>query len=323
MKSHEKLLIVSGEYNMPLVKKIIAEAASMQIGVTLLYRDVQMLRAKHREYSLAAFKWDYDRFNQILAEHNAYMYLNGEARYLTLDDPDKIRIQKKAFGKSRNILKSKNIKIIMMEGLINYGLSEENLLSEINFWRSLDIDFSKLAHDTDEKMMKYKDAHELLIENDEGTHLSFKIHAILCDYGSFTDLSHQSSTINIPGGEILFIPKSQTINGTVKSSTGYISGEILKNPILYVKKGEVVDYSSDEKKELINHTIEKSGAFGRKVSFVSLGTNFNMKKMNIDPTYITKAQGIITVGWGLSDGADGGPVNCQIPIKNAHISIIS
>jgi len=46
----------------------------------------------------------------------------------------------------------------MMEGLINHNLSEENLLSEINFWRSLDIDYNKLASETDELVKKYKDA---------------------------------------------------------------------------------------------------------------------------------------------------------------------
>jgi len=322
MKSHEKLLIVSGEYNMPLVKKIIAEASRLQIGVTLLYRDIQILKAKHNEYSLAAFKCDYDRFNQLLAEHNVYMYLNGELRYIPLDDPDKIRIQHKALDKSREILRSKKIKIVMMEGLINHNLSEENLLSEINFWRSLDIDYNKLASETDELVKKYKDAKKILIETDDGSHLTFEVQNILCDYGSFTDLTHQSSTINIPGGEILFIPKPKSISGTVKASTGFILGEILKNPYMKIENGDVTEYSSDTNQELVTKTVAQAGSNGRKVSFVSLGTNFNMKKKNIDPSYITKIKGVVTIGWGVHDGVDGGSVNCQIPIENTHISII-
>ena len=140
MRAKEKLLIVSGEYNMPLVKKILLEASKRQIETTLMLRDKELLKAKHNLFSLATYSWDFAKFNRALNDTDVYLYLNGESRFIPLNDADKKKIQQKAFAKSRNIVKKNNIRIAMMEGLMRDELTEENILSELTFWKSLDID---------------------------------------------------------------------------------------------------------------------------------------------------------------------------------------
>ena len=108
MQAKEKLLIVCGEYNMPLVKKILIEASKRQIETTLMLRDKEMLEAKHKLFSLATYSWDFEKFNRALKNTDVYLYLNGESRFIPLEDPEKKKIQQKAFAKSRDIVKKNN-----------------------------------------------------------------------------------------------------------------------------------------------------------------------------------------------------------------------
>ena len=324
MKAKEKLLIVSGEYNMPLVNKILVEASKRQIEVTLLYRDREMLEAKHNEFSLATYNWDFEKFNRLLIEHNVYMYLNGESRFIPLDNPEKKKIQQKAFAKSREIVKRHNIRIAMMEGLIKDNLSEKNILSEINFWKSLDIDYHKLALETEEISKKYLGSSGIKIRNDQGSDFVFEIEKIRCDYGSFTDLPNQCPLIFIPGGEILFIPKMKSINGVIKAKSGYIYGKTIINPSLKIVDNEVIKFQADENEELITKAIAEAGPDGRKISLVCLGTNYNMNKTNIDPSYISKSTGVVTIKWGENISIGGtikGFVEWQIQLENPKITI--
>ena len=324
MKAKEKLLIVSGEYNMPLVNKILVEASKRQIEVTLLYRDKEMIEAKHNEFSLATYNWDFEKFNRLLIEHNVYMYLNGESRFIPLDNPEKKKIQQKAFAKSREIVKRHNIRIAMMEGLIKDNLSEKNILSEINFWKSLDIDYHKLALETEEISKKYLGSSGIKIQNDEGSDFVFEIEKIRCDYGSFTDLPNQCPLIFIPGGEILFIPKMKSINGVIKAKSGYIYGKTIINPSLKIVDNEVIKFQADENEELITKAIAEAGPDGRKISLVCLGTNYNMNKTNIDPSYISKSTGVVTIKWGENISIGGtikGFVEWQIQLENPKITI--
>jgi hypothetical protein len=47
LKSRQRLMIVTGRYNLPLVEQIIKEAGRMNIRTTLLYQDTDMLKARN------------------------------------------------------------------------------------------------------------------------------------------------------------------------------------------------------------------------------------------------------------------------------------
>ena len=111
MKPQESLLIVSGSYNQPLVEKILVEAGRRSINTTWIYQSTEILKAKYEEYSLSAFDADYKQFNRLLAKHNVYLNLNGEARYIELNDPQKQRLRSKHFAQSRKIIQQNKIKI--------------------------------------------------------------------------------------------------------------------------------------------------------------------------------------------------------------------
>lgn len=324
LKVKEKLLIVSGEYNMLLVKKILIETSKRQIETTLMYRDKELLEAKHNLFSLATYSWDFEKFNRALKNTDAYLYLNGESKFIPLDDPEKKKIQQKAFAKSRDIVRKNNIRIAMMEGLMHDELTEENILSEINFWKSLDIDYSKLAQETEDASKKYLDSKTIRIQNDEGSGFVFKIQKVLCDYGSFTDLPRQCPLIFIPGGEVLLIPKEKSFKGIITAKTGYIYGKTIKNPSLKIKNNEIVEYQAEENEELIAKAISEGGPDARKISTVNFGTNYNMNKVNIDPLYKSKSKGVISIKWGENVSIGGsvkGAVEWQIQLENQKIEI--
>ena len=323
MQAKEKLLIVSGEYNMPLVQKIMVEASKRQIETTLLFRDKELLEAKHNLFSLATYSWDFDKFNRALKNTDVYLYLNGESRFIPLDNPEKKKIQQKAFAKSREIVKKNNIRIAMMEGLMRDELTEENILSEINFWKSLDIDYIKLAEGTMEASQKYLGTKKIRIDNNKGTDFNFKIQKVQCDFGSFTDLPGQSPVIFIPGGEVLFIPEEKSFNGIIAAETGYIYGKTIKNLSIKIVNNEIVNYQAEENEELISKAISEGGPDGRKISLICIGTNYNMNETNIDPLYKSKSKDIISIKWGENVSIGGsvkGGVEWQVQLDNPIIN---
>jgi len=324
MQAKEKLLIVSGEYNMPLVKKILVEASKRQIEVTLMYRDKELLEAKHDQFSLATYSWDFEKFNRALKNTDVYLYLNGESRFINLDNPVKKKIQQRAFEKSRDIIKKNNIRIAMMEGLMHDDLTEENILNEISFWKSLDVDYKKLAEVTEQESLKYFSKKTVRIYNNEGTDFNCKIQKIQCDYGSFTDLHKQSPLISIPGGEIIFIPEENSFNGVIKAKTGYLYGKSIINPMIKIINNEIVDYQAEVNEELITKAISEGGPDARMISTINIGTNYNMNKVNIDPLYKSKSKGIISIKWGENVSIGGsikGSIEWQIQLENPKIKI--
>lgn len=324
MQAKEKLLIVSGEYNMPLVRKILVEASKRQIETTLMLRDKELLEAKHDLFSLSTYSWDFEKFNRLLNSTDVYLFLNGESKFIPLNDPEKKKIQQKAFAKSKEIIRKNNIRIAMMEGLIHDELTEENILSELNFWKSLDVDYSKLAEETKKESLKYFNTKTINIHNNKDNTFSFKIQKIQCDYGSFTDLPEQSPLIFIPGGEVLIIPEEKSCNGIITAKTGYSYGKTIKNISLKIVNNEIIEYQAEENEELIAKAISEGGSDGRKISVICLGTNYNMSIANIDPLYKSKSKGVVTIRWGENVSIGGsikGAVEWQIQLENPKIEI--
>ena len=212
----------------------------------------------------------------------------------------------------------------MMEGLMHDELTEENILSEINFWKSLDIDYNKLAHETEKVSKRYLDSKMIRIQNDEGCDFVFEIQKVLCDYGSFTDLPRQCPLIFIPGGEIIFIPEEKSFNGVIAAKNGFIYGKTIKNLSFKIVNNEIVEYQAETNKELITKAISEGGPDAQKISMLSMGTNYNMNEVNIDPLYKSKSKEIISIKWGENVSIGGsvtGGVEWQIQLENPKIEI--
>jgi len=324
MQAREKLLIVTGDYNMPLVKKILVEASKRQIETELIYRDKEMLEAKHDQFSLATYNWDFENFNKQLKSCQVYLYLNGESMYNPLNDPEKIKLQQRAFVKSREIISKNGIRIAMMEGLMQDELTEQNILSEINFWHSLDIDYDRLADETEETSRRYNPGDTICLQNEDGTDFLFRIDKIVCDYGSFTPRERQCSSINIPGGEIIFLPQTKSLNGTISAKQGFLQGKLVSHPVLKIMDNKIVEFTAETNQELIASAINEGGADGGVVSMLTLGTNYNMNTKNIDPLYRCKSKGLVTVRWGENRSIGGtvqGQVEWQVQLENPEMKV--
>ena len=298
MKPKEKLLIDTGEYNMPLVKKILVEAAKRQIETTLLYHDNEMIKAKNDLFSLAAYNADFKKFEKLLKVHNVYLNLNGESRLVPLNDPKKRKLQQKSFLKCQEIIRKNKIKTVIMQGLINDSILEKNIISEVNFWKSLDIDYQKLADETREMAKKFSVSDNIFFKTDLGSDFNLKVEKIICEYGSFTNLPLQSPIVNIPGGEILIIPKKDSMNGIIKAKDTFLYGKKISNLTLNIKNNEITDFTASENKELINRIIYDGGKDGKKIALICIGTNYNMNGVEIDISFRNKSKGNVSIYWG-------------------------
>lgn len=297
LRPRQKLLIVTGKYNLPLVEKILVEAGRMNIRCTTIYQDTQMLKAKYDEYSLTAFHADYDHFNRLLKTHDAYLNLNGEARHIPLKDPEKQQIRAMAYAKSHQVLQERKIRIAMMPGLMNDTLTEMSIESELQFWQALDVDYSKLRDETLNICSEYANASKLSLNSYEAS-LSFNKERVLAECGCFGESKCQSPVINYPGGEVLILPETASANGRIRGDYAYAFGEKIVQPSLEIKNGEISSFSAVGNQDLLAKAIASGGPDGRKVALICMGTNPNVSLSNIDMSFSQKSRGLVTVWWG-------------------------
>lgn len=323
LKPRQKLMIVTGRYNLPLVEHIVKEAGRMNIRTTLLYQDVDMLRARNEEYSLAAFNADYQHFNRLLKAHDVYLNLNGESRHLKLEDKEKFKLRQYHFARSHQIIQEKGIRIAVMPGLLNDTLSEHVIESELQFWKALDIDYSELAANTIKVCEQWENREYLTLKSGDEAYLRFQFGKLWAECGSFGCGKYQSPVINYPGGEILLVPKAFSMNGTIKGDSAYAFGEMITNPVLQIENNEITSFSADEGERLIAKALAAGGIDGRKVALVCMGTNKNISLGNIDTSYKHKTNGLLTLYWGENRSLGGdvaGTCEWFVQIEKPHIT---
>jgi len=297
LHSRDRLMIVTGKYNLPLVEKMLIEAGRRSIYCTMVYQDIDLLRAKYEEYSLAAFNDDYVNFTKQLAFQTVYLNLNGEARYLQLTDPQKLKLRQKHFAKSMDIIRKMGIRVAVMPGLLKDTLSENTINSELQFWQALDIDYRQLRENTEALCRKFEEQQELEVCSADCC-FSFGIDRIMADTGSFNDSKYQIHTINLPGGEILLLPKPNSLNGRIRGSVAYVGGEKVLNPELELENNQIVSVKAETNAHLIDQAIARGGIDGRKVALICIGTNENVKLEHIDESFRQKSKGLMTIYWG-------------------------
>ncbi|MDD4309335.1 MAG: hypothetical protein PHO32_03065 [Candidatus Cloacimonetes bacterium] len=304
LKPRQKLLVVTGKYNLPLVEKILIEAGRMNVKCTLIYQDLDLLKAKYDEYSLTAFNADYENLNKLLKTHDVYLNLNGEARFLELKDKEKQKLRIHHFTKSRQIINERNILVAVMPGLMNNTLSEKAIESELQFWQALDIDYSQLCERTVKTCRNYANTEMLELLSGKGS-LKFNVKRILAECGSFSGSEYQSPVINFPGGEILMVPSPDSMQGIIEGDVAYAFGEQIIKPRLVIVNNSIISFSALTNEHLLAEAIEMGGADGHKVALVCMGTNDNISLENIDLSYKHKTSGLVTVYWGENRSLGG------------------
>lgn len=300
----ERLLIVCGKFNFPLVEKMLLEAGKRGIDTSLIYQDLDQIRAKYEDYSLAAFQADYEEFNRLLKQANVYLNLNGESRMVKLTDPDKIVIRNRMLEKGKRIIQEQRIRIAMMPGLLQTTLSDQSINSEIQFWNALDIDYPALCRSTVQACKRFEQSKQMVLGAGDDS-LQFEADRIIAECGSFGTSPYQSPVINLPGGEVLFIPKAHSMHGVIAGDRAIACGEEVINPRLEIKNNEIVSFSAETGQRSLAKAISLGGVDGRKVALICLGTNTNLCGKDINYALKHKSNGVLTVFWGDNRSVGG------------------
>jgi len=324
LKKGNKLLIATGKFNLPLVEKLLLEAGRRGIATTLIYQDIEQIKAKYEQFSLAAFQADYDEFNRLLKATDVFLNLNGESRTVELRDPEKLVLRNRMLEKGRQIIQDKKIRIAIMPGLLNDTLSDKAIESELQFWRALDIDYPKLCKQTIEMCQKFIDKAYVDLVSNEAV-LRFEIQRIVAECGSFGSGQFQSPVIKLPGGEILIIPKPESMNGTISGDRAFAFGEEILSPVIEIKNNEIFKFAAETNERLLAKAIAAGGVDGRKVALICLGTNENILLGDIDNALKHKSSGFLSVYWGDNRSLGGSVLGNQewfIQIENPSINFI-
>ncbi len=324
LKKGNRLLISTGKFNLPLVEKLLLEAGRRGIITTLIYQDMELLKAKYETFSLAAFQADYDEFNRMLKTSDMFLNLNGESRTLELTDPEKLLLRNRLLAKGRQIIQEKRIKVAVMPGLLNDTLSDQAIESELQFWRALDIDYLKLCRQTMEMCQKFMDKDYVDLKTGEAR-LRFEIDRIWAECGSFGSSKFQSPVINLPGGEILVIPKPESMKGAISGDRAYAFGEEILRPQIEIRNNEISSFSADSNERLLAKAIAAGGLDGRKVALICLGTNDNIRAGNIDHALKHKSNGFLSLFWGNNRALGGTVTGNQewfIQVENPAINFV-
>jgi len=324
VKPGERLLITTGNYNMPLVEKLIIEAAKRSIKTHILYLGIDFYKALYNDYSLTqASNW-YDYAIRLYRESDVALILNGETRYIVSpEDKMKRELQQRHRLRINELFKKKNgLRIATMIGFLQDNLSEDNFQAELEFWRSLDIDYDKLQKDTYSLYTKFLSHKRCRITQGE-TDLTFSINNVSCEYGSFGDYPDQSSLINLPGGEVLIDPEENSIKGILKSPNGFALGKSIEDITLFIENNEIVSYKAGSNEDVIKKAIERGGPDGRKISLICIGTNSELDiRSPINRISKHKSQGMMSIYWGnnaMVNGKVRGHIDWQVEIENPEL----
>jgi len=318
------LLITTGKFNLPLVEKLLLEAGKRGIYTSLIYQDLEQLQARAEQYSLIAFQADYENFNQKLKEADVYLNLNGESRTIEVTDEEKLHIRNRMLEKGRKIIKEKKIRLAMMPSLLYDTLSEQAIESEVQFWHALDINYQLLSDKTIALCRKFVNKNYVEIET-KGDTFQFGINNIWAECGSFGRCEFQSPIINLPGGEILIIPKPDTMQGKIVGDRAYVLGEEILHPVVEIVNNEITVFSAASNQHQLAKAIETGGKDGRKVALICLGTNDNIRGGNIDNALKHKSSGFMSVYWGSNRDVGGdiaGNNEWFIQIENPQLNFI-
>lgn len=318
------LLISTGKFNLPLVEKLLLEAGRRGIHTSLLYQDLDQLKERAEQYSLTAFQADYENFNQKLKWADVYLNLNGESRTVEVTDPDKIKIRNRMLEKGRKIIQEKQIRLAMMPALLQGTLSDQAIESEVQFWRALDIDYPTLSEKTITMCNRFFHKDVMNIEANSAA-LLFGIENIWAECGSFGESQFQAPIINLPGGEILIIPKPGTMQGKINGDRAFALGEEILSPTVEIVNNEITGFSAATNQRQLAKAIDLGGKDGRKVALICLGTNDNIRAGNIDNALKHKSNGFMSVYWGSNrdvGGSIAGDIEWFIQIENPHLNFI-
>lgn len=324
MKKGERLLIVSGKFNFPLVEQLLMEAGRRGIFTNLIYQDIEQLKAKYESYSLSAFQADYEELNRLLKITDVYLNLNGESRSVELSDPAKLTLRNRMFEKSKQIIQDKKVRVAMMPGLLHDTLSDKAIESELQFWKALDIDYPRLCQHTIGICKEYSDREYLEIASGDAM-LRFQVERFLAECGSFGKNEFQSPVINLPGGEILMLPKPNSMNGQIQADRAFAYGEEIIKPVIEIKNNEITTFTAEKGERMLAKAIAAGGIDGRKVALIGLGTNDNIRLGDIDNALKHKSSGFLTVFWGDNRSLGGNVSGTQewfLQIENPGINFI-
>jgi leucyl aminopeptidase (aminopeptidase T) len=300
----DRLLIATGKFNFPLVEKLLLEAGQRGIHTSLIYQDMDLIKARNEDYSLAAYRADYEEFNRLLKNSDMYLNLNGEARFTELKDKDKLRLRNRLLARGRRIVETKKIKLASMPSLMYDTLSEHAIQSELQFWRALDIDYSKLTEYTVDICRRIAAKPQIsLISGDE--EISIAVDRVWAECGSFGKSEFQTHMINLPGGEVMMVPKPGSINGTIVGDRAFVFGKEILEPHLVIKDNEIQSFTAQSNEDVLQRAIEAGGADGRKIALVCLGTNENILRGNIDNALKHKSDGFLSLFWGNNQALGG------------------
>jgi leucyl aminopeptidase (aminopeptidase T) len=324
LKKGDRILISTGKFNLPLVEKLMLEAGRRGIITSLIYQDMEQLKAKYESYSLAAFQADYEEFNRLLKNSDMFLNLNGESRSLELRDPEKLMLRNRMLEKGRQIIQDKKIRIAVMPGLLNDTLSDQAIESELQFWRALDIDYPKLCKQTLEMCQKFMDKGYVDLSTQEEV-LRFEIERIWAECGSFGNNKFHSPVINLPGGEILIIPKPESMKGRIVGDRAFAFGEEISRPQIEIRNNEIIHFSAESNERLLAKAIAAGGLDGRKVALICLGTNDNIRLGDIDNALKHKSNGFLSLFWGNNRALGGSVSGTQewfVQVENPGINFV-
>ena len=320
----DRLLITTGKFNFPLVEKLLLEAGKRGIHTSLLYQDLELIRARNEVYSLAAYRADYEEFYRLLKNSDMYLNLNGEARFTELKDKDKLRLRNRLLARGRKIIANKKIKLASMPSLMNDTLSDHAIQSELQYWHALDTDYTKLSEYTLGICRKYA-AQQRVSLLAQGEEISFEIDKVWADCGCFGDSEFETHMINLPGGEVMMVPKAGSINGTIVADRAFAFGKEIIGPRLVIRANEIQSFTAQENEDVLQRAIEAGGVDGRQIALVCLGTNTNILRGNIDNALQHKSDGFLSFFWGNNQALGGTVASDQewiVQIEKPNINFI-
>ena len=158
--------------------------------------------------------------------------------------------------------------------------------------RLVNIDYNDLDLRGQRLMEAIQDADEVLVENAEGTHISFSVQGRKWknDNG---DISQKGMHGNLPAGEIFTAPVEESFTGKIVIS---LIDDKLGHGVMEFKQGRLVEYKGDGISEIVAHIGDDET--GRIIGEFGIGTNPGAR---ICPNMLEAEKAFGTVHFAIGD----------------------
>ena len=314
-KPKEKIIISGGEESIPFLVELYKEIILQEARPIVRFALPNTSDFFYKYATDHQLKYFPDYWFDTVKQAQGYIGINAEenTRELTSADSKKISTREKIVHPISDYIANERSKIrrvaIAFPCLAHAQEADMSLTEWENFvYSSCLQDWKKLGRRMDRIAKYFKKGKQVYLKG-ENIDLKFQIRG--------KQLEVDKGEENMPGGEIFMAPVRESLQGWIKFDyPRIVSGKLLSGVKLKFENGKVIEYDSEQGKDLLKALLE-TDANSSYVGEFGIGCNPKINRYSNNLLFDEKIDGTIHLALGMAYKFNGGGNDSAI-----HVDIV-